>query len=602
MPLVALAPASGSQDLDRYELLFRFAAGGMAEVFVARQRGEGGFLRPVAVKRMLPALAEEPRFVDMFLDEARLAALVQSPYVVPTLDCGKDEEGSPYIVMELVVGLSLSQALRGSIERKAPVPPEIMVEIIAQTALGLYDAHHARTPTGQALEIVHRDVSPQNVLVGVDGRARLTDFGVARALERVSRTTTGEVKGKLSYFSPEQARMEAVDQRSDIFALGVVAWEVLALERLFSRDNPMAAIQAVLHERIPDVRELNPDVPEKLAKAVAKALERDLSARYQTAREFAEDLRASVGSPASPTVVGQWIEQAGGARLAAFRKRIEQAFAATSPTSEVRPIAESPSKPSASVGGGSGSGSERGLFGNGTPLSNVVGQLRTVPDKVPDEGTDTQVRLATPAQQSLERSIAIDLASVVSTPAERAAPARRGPPVALLAGVVAGLLLAVVVGVYYSGGTSPASPASPVAAAPPVAPVEAPAVPSAAPLPSASPSVPSGVAPPLLEGTAPSVAETDGRRRGSAPRVIEPSPQVAPRRTGEPRLDEEPQQPAAGETPVAVRPEPEPTRTEPEPPRPVVSEPPPAEPTPADPPPSRLRVGTGAGRLRGTTP
>ncbi|MBX7194657.1 MAG: serine/threonine protein kinase, partial [Sandaracinaceae bacterium] len=388
MPLVALAPPGGSNDLDRYELLFRFAAGGMAEVFVARQRGEGGFLRPVAIKRMLPALAEEPKFVEMFLDEARLAAHVQSPYVVSTLDCGKDEEGSPYIVMELVVGVSLSQALRACVEKKRHVPLDVFAEVIAQTSLGLYDAHHARTPTGQPLEIVHRDVSPQNVLVGVDGRARLTDFGVARALERVTRTSTGEVKGKLSYFSPEQARMEAIDQRSDIFALGIVAWETLALERLFSRESPMAALQAILHERIPDVREHNPDVPERVAAVIAKALERDVSRRHANARIFADELRAAVGTPASAAAVGRWVEESGGPRLATFRKKIEASFKAggDGPTEVAISSERERSSPSgASKGSFDKAGFDKGSFGS-APESRLVGSHGTTHDRARNTG------------------------------------------------------------------------------------------------------------------------------------------------------------------------------------------------------------------------
>ena len=394
MTLVAITAAGELDELERYELLFRFAAGGMAEVFVARQRGQGNFLKPVAIKRMLPALAEEPKFVEMFLDEARLAALVQSPHVVATLDCGKDMDGSPFIVMELVIGLSLSQAMRGVLERKESVPYGIATEIIAQTALGLYDAHTAKKPTGEHLEIVHRDVSPQNILVGVDGRARLTDFGVARALENVSRTSTGEVKGKLSYFSPEQARMEKVDHRSDIFALGVVAWECFAGERLFQRDNPMSSLQAVLYEPIPNLRNKRPDLPLNLARVIEKALARDLNVRFSSARDFGEALREAAPR-GEARQIGDWIQEAGGARLATFQKRITSSFAKApqaafvppkgepANTSGVRDVSETfrPSTPPPSGSSASGTPS---LFNQGTPLSNGVHEAHTVPNPGPD--------------------------------------------------------------------------------------------------------------------------------------------------------------------------------------------------------------------------
>ena len=411
MTLVAITAAGELGELERYELLFRFAAGGMAEVFVARQRGQGNFLKPVAIKRMLPALAEEPKFVEMFLDEARLAALVQSPHVVATLDCGKDMDGSPFIVMELVIGLSLSQAMRGVLERKESVPYGIATEIIAQTAYGLGDAHNAKKPTGERLEIVHRDVSPQNILVGVDGRARLTDFGVARALENVSRTSTGEVKGKLSYFSPEQARMEKIDHRSDIFALGVVAWECFAGERLFQRDNPMAALQAVLYEPIPNLREKRPDLPLKLAQVIEKALARDLSERFSSARDFGDALReaapkgeakrSATGSPSGD--IGDWIQEAGGARLATFQKRITSSFAkAPQPAfvpvnSGVRDASEAFRPSTAPPSGASASGTPS-LFNQGTPLSNVVREAHTVPNADPDY---VPVELGTMVQETI---------------------------------------------------------------------------------------------------------------------------------------------------------------------------------------------------------
>jgi serine/threonine-protein kinase len=529
-----------------------------------------------------------------------------------------------------------------------------MAEVIAQTALGLYDAHHARTPTGQALEIVHRDVSPQNVLICVDGRARLTDFGVARALERVSRTSTGEVKGKLSYFSPEQAKMEPLDQRSDLFALGVVAWEMLTLERLFSRESPMAALQAVLYERIPDVRELNPDVPEKLALAVAHALERNLDRRCPTGRVFADELRAAVSAPATPSEIGLWIEEAGGPRLAKFKGRIEQAFGQAR-ASEAQAAAERASRTSLVPGSGSGSGSQQVLFHQPTPGSQVVGELGTVPEPLQVEHTPT--RIGAPgasetgplviepvtgvrAAAQVVPPLAVDV-PVAHVPAEPASTpvASRTSSYVVAAGVAVGLVAAgVVSAVVFRAPAEPApveapsrsvsatlhAPATPTPTTPEplVIPMGAP-IPTTAlePAPSSDPTRVGGGArggagvhagspqrdpePPRVAPVAarvdPAPARSEPARSEPAhvePAHVEPA-QVEPQRV-------EPQR--ARVEPEAARVEPEAARAEPARTEPARAEAGRAEPGTETPstepvaPGGRLRVGTGAGRLRGSTP
>jgi len=322
----AITGKSPIAQLGRYTILFRFAAGGMAEVFVGRLRGAGGFEKPVAIKRMLPSLAEETRFVDMFLDEARIAAMITSPNVVPTLDVDTDDEGAPYIVMELVVGASLSQLQRGMNRQQMEVPIPVAVEVIAQAAQGLHDAHEARRPSGERLELVHRDVSPQNILVGVDGRARIMDFGIARALERVTQTSTGEVKGKLAYFSPEQASAAVLDGRSDVFALGIVAWELLVGKRLFQRDSPSQTLFAVLESEIPAPHTMRAAIPESVSRAVMRALEREVDKRWPSAAAFAQALRAA-GVPMVPSAeVGAWVSSAGGETLLQFRSRVASSF------------------------------------------------------------------------------------------------------------------------------------------------------------------------------------------------------------------------------------------------------------------------------------
>lgn len=324
------ASSLGESDLGRYEILFRLAAGGMAEVFVARQRGEGGFERPVAIKRMLAHLAEDERFVAMFLDEAKLAACIGSPHVVQTLDVGLDESGSPFIVMDLIIGLTLAQSLRAASAQKTHIPVQIAAEILAQAAEGLHDAHEAMTPTGMPLEIVHRDVSPQNVLIGIDGRARISDFGVARALARLTKTSTGEFKGKLSYFSPEQAEGKELDRRSDVFSLGIVAWETFVGARLFKSDNPLSVLDAIRNQQIPLVSELRQGIPDGIAAVIAQAVERDVNKRTQSAADFARQMRRAAedaGLSADSRLVGGFIKEISGTVLEQMSKRISEAFA-----------------------------------------------------------------------------------------------------------------------------------------------------------------------------------------------------------------------------------------------------------------------------------
>ena len=316
-----------TRSFGRYETLFRIAGGGMAEVYAARISGEGGFQKVVALKRMLPTLAEDERFVQMFLDEGRLAAHISSPNVVQTLDLGRAEDDSLYLVMELVVGVPLNQLLKGVLKSGSHIQISVACEIIAQAAMGLHDAHEATTPMGERLAIVHRDVSPQNILVDKSGRVRITDFGVARALQRTSQTQSGEVKGKMAYFAPEQAAAKELDRRVDVFALGVVAWEVLAGKRLFRADNPLLTLQKVLHHPVPLLNTIRPNIPDGVAKAVAKALERDRDKRYMTAREFATDLREAMTVRASPTEVGEYISKHGGESLKKLDENLKAALA-----------------------------------------------------------------------------------------------------------------------------------------------------------------------------------------------------------------------------------------------------------------------------------
>ncbi len=314
------------QRFGRYETLFRIAGGGMAEVYAARIIGEGGFERVVALKRMLPTLAEDDRFVTMFLDEGRVAANIQSPHVVQTTDMGRAEDDSLYLVMEMVVGVPLSRLIREVLKAGRHMEPDMALELIAQAALGLHDAHEATTPLGEPLGIIHRDVSPQNILVDKAGRVRITDFGVARALQRSSHTQTGEVKGKMAYFAPEQAVGGDLDRRLDIFALGVVAWEALCGRRLFKSENPLQTLQKITQLPIPTVREHRPTIGEEISAVIAKALRRDPNERYATAAEFAHALRGVATRRVPGPELGAYVSTYGGEALQKIERGLQLAF------------------------------------------------------------------------------------------------------------------------------------------------------------------------------------------------------------------------------------------------------------------------------------
>jgi len=316
--------------MGRYELLFRIASGGMAEVYAARAVGEAGFQKLVAVKRMLPTLAEDPEFVQMFLDEARVAANISNAHVVQTLDLGRDSTGALYIVMDLVVGVTLSRILKEAAKVRRAVPVGMGVELLAQTAAGLHAAHEATTPVGEPLHIVHRDVSPQNILVGIDGRVRITDFGVARAVARATQTQAGRIKGKFAYCAPEQLIGRDMDRRADVFALGVVAWETLAGQRLFVADHPMAIMDRVQNMPILPVHQVRNRVPEAVAMVIDKALQRPRDQRWDSAGEFGAALRDAARSSGvelpEQAARRRFVQGAGGDPLRKIRENISVAL------------------------------------------------------------------------------------------------------------------------------------------------------------------------------------------------------------------------------------------------------------------------------------
>jgi serine/threonine-protein kinase len=262
----------------------------MARVDLAIKR-VGTFRRMYAVKRLHPHLASDPEFRAMFLDEARIAGLIHHPNVVGVIDVGEDEHG-PFLVMDYVDGLPLGNLAARSRVSKQPMPVQIAVRIALDVARGLGAAHEVRID-GRPLGVVHRDLSPQNVLIGFDGQARLTDFGIAKALGRSSDfTAMGVVKGKTSYLAPEQIRLEEPDRRSDLFALGVVLFEMLSGERLYKRSDEASDMRAIVQEPVPDIGELRSDVPIELVRLLFELLAKARKERPSDAQEVIRRLEA----------------------------------------------------------------------------------------------------------------------------------------------------------------------------------------------------------------------------------------------------------------------------------------------------------------------
>ena len=278
-----------SRAFGRYELLIEMGQGGMATLYLGRIRGPESFEKLLAVKKIHDHLANEEQFVRMFLDEAKIAALIHHPNVATIFDLGQ-ADGSYYIAMEYIHGQNLTDILKQAVREPSRLPWPFVASIIADAASGLHAAHELLNPEGRPLNVVHRDVSPQNILVSYDGHVKIVDFGVAYAAEKLSQTTTGTLKGKVSYMSPEQTRGESVDRRSDIFSLGIVLYECLLKRRLFKRGNEAATLLAIRDAVVPPLRRAHPELPVALEQIVTKALAKDVSVRYQTAQDLADDL------------------------------------------------------------------------------------------------------------------------------------------------------------------------------------------------------------------------------------------------------------------------------------------------------------------------
>lgn len=334
--------------IGRFDLVTRLGAGGMANVFLARHQGEAGFERLAAIKLLHRHLSSDEQFVQMFFDEARVAARIHHPNVVPILEIGSERE-QLYMVMDYVEGDTLAAVQRAAIGVRRAIPVGIVLRIILDGLAGLESAHDLVGPDGEPLHVVHRDVSPQNILVGIDGVARVVDFGIARAERRLAFTTVGTLKGKAPFMSPEQLEGLAVDRRADLFAMGVTMWESFALRRLYPQRNDVETVTRANRVAYRPLRALLPHLPPEVDEIVQRALAFDADDRFATAGDFAEaieeQLRAHI---ATHRQVAAFMSAIASEKVAAEREalRLMPKAAPSRPTVNVKPRYDSGVHPS----------------------------------------------------------------------------------------------------------------------------------------------------------------------------------------------------------------------------------------------------------------
>jgi TonB family protein len=443
-------PPSGPDRFGQYELLERIASGGMAELFRARRSGVEGFQKIVAIKKILPHIADNDEFITMFADEAKVAAQLNHPNIVHIYDLGKIEAGGYFIAMEYVEGTDLRTILRTGREVGTPLPIPLAVYVASKVASALDYAHRRRDARGEELRIVHRDVSPQNILISYEGEIKLCDFGIAKADRKVSRTESGSLKGKLQYMSPEQAWGKPIDHRSDLFSLGCVLHEMLTGERLFRGDSDMTILELVRKADVPPPSRINPDVPAALDQIVLKALAREPGDRYGTGSEMLRDLEA---------ILYSYTPAPGSADVAIYLNRLREAKAAPAPETLAAPRPAAAEKPAR------------------RPKEAEVPPVKSRPAGLPTSEAAAAGSTVSPEPEAKPADV------FGSFSAARVESEKRGrlPLYAGLAAVVVvGIALALIFGRRGASPAAPAvsptpAPAAPVAAAPAVEPPPPPA-------------------------------------------------------------------------------------------------------------------------------
>ena len=287
--------AAAAFSFGKYQLFASLGRGGMADVFLAVSRGPMGFNKLVVIKRLRPALAEEAAFRQMFLDEARLAARLNHPNVVHTYEVG-EHHGIYFIAMEYLEGQSLNKVIKEAVKRGDRIDPMYCARIVADAVAGLHHAHELRDYDGRPLNIIHRDVSPHNIFATYDGHVKLVDFGIAKAALSSTETEVGVLKGKVAYMAPEQAMGGPIDARADLFAMGIVLWELLTQQRLMTGDSAANTLHRLMNLSIPRVSSVMPGIDPHLDAIVAKALEKEPDRRFQSGAEMRDALEGWIGS------------------------------------------------------------------------------------------------------------------------------------------------------------------------------------------------------------------------------------------------------------------------------------------------------------------
>ncbi|HVG61401.1 MAG TPA: serine/threonine-protein kinase [Hyalangium sp.] len=294
------APSESSKDfhwgerIGKYQIITQLSVGGMAELFLGFTSGPGGFRKYVAIKRILPHVRSHDAFVRMFLDEARITAALSHPNIAQVYELGHQEDGL-FLAMEFIAGRNLDQVTAAYERRQQPIPLGLSVAVMRDVCLALHSAHTFTNASGQHSPIVHRDVAQKNVMVAYDGVVKLLDFGIAKARDSLERTRAGMVKGTAGYMSPEQVRGEPLDGRSDLFAAGVVLWELVTGQQLFKAENPRDEMTSILDTPILPPLHASEPMPEELIAVILKALERDPKNRFQSGKEMARALERAAG-------------------------------------------------------------------------------------------------------------------------------------------------------------------------------------------------------------------------------------------------------------------------------------------------------------------
>jgi serine/threonine protein kinase len=322
----ALQRVSAGTRLGDYEILARLAAGGMAEIYLARLRKMTSFQKMVVIKRILPELAQNSDFIEMFLDEARIAATLEHPHIVQTYDVGV-VDGSYYIAMEYLHGEDVRSIMKELERRQRRMPLPQALNIIISAAGGLHYAHEKVGFEGHPLEIVHRDVSPQNLFVTYAGGIKLLDFGIARASNRLRETRIGTLKGKVPYMSPEQCQSEALDRRSDIYSLGILLYELTLSRRLYAGSNDFEVLKEIVEGEVTPPRQIDPCYPEALESIVMRALAKSRDERWATARDMQAALEGFVFEERlhiMPMGIQQFMEELFGNQIEAWRQAQSQ--------------------------------------------------------------------------------------------------------------------------------------------------------------------------------------------------------------------------------------------------------------------------------------